>query len=159
MMVLSLALLALPACDEGDDGDELAEESEESGDTDTDTDTDADTTAETDTAETDTDGKDTDDGEDTGELMGCAAIASEDACVNEAGCAPVLGNPLVDDGSGGLCIMAAEEFVGCASTNELCPGTGKTLCGDGDSLWRTTGCVPGNVNTCEAPLEITGACA
>ena len=156
MMVLSLALLALPACDEGDDGDELAEESEESGDTDTDTD--ADTTADTDTA-ADTDGKDTDDGEDTGELMGCAAIASEDACVNEAGCAPVLGNPLVDDGSGGLCIMAAEEFVGCASTTELCPGTGKTLCGDGDSLWRTTGCVPGNVNACEAPLEITGACA
>jgi hypothetical protein len=30
---------------------------------------------------------------------------------------------------------------------------------DGESVWRTTGCVPGNLTPCEAPGEITGTCS
>jgi hypothetical protein len=152
--VMTLGLLSFaPACD-GEDGDEQAGE----------------TTGETETGDADTgfaDGGDGDgdgdagdgDGEigDTGELMGCAALLSEEECLGELGCGPVRGNLVIDDGNGGWCTESEEQFIGCASSTELCPMLTKTLCGD-DAVWRTTGCVPGNLTICEPPGEITGTC-
>jgi hypothetical protein len=154
-MTLGLLLSFAPACDSEDGDDDQAGETETSGDGDGDGDGDI--------GDGDGDGGDGDgdigDGDgDTGELMGCAALLTEADCLGELGCGPVRGNLLVDDGEGGWCTEADEMFIGCASSAELCPMLGKTLC-DGESVWRTTGCVPGNLTPCEAPGEITGTCS
>jgi hypothetical protein len=138
------------ACDDGDDGSD-----EQVGDGDTTGDGDGDGDPSTGDGDGDTNG---DFGSDDGELMGCALNESAADCMAEAGCSPVLGKPLVDDGNGGWCTdAAAEEYIGCASGSELCPALGKTLC-DGDDIWRTTACVPDNLDVCDAPGEITGDC-
>lgn len=146
-MTLGLALLCAPACDEGDDGGDDVLDGDTTGDGDGDATGDGDGDS----------GGDKGDSGDTGELMGCAAIASEAECVAEAGCGPVRGNMLVEDGEGSWCTDAEEEFIGCASSGELCPMLTKTLC-DGENVWRTTGCVPGNLSACEAPGEVSGPC-
>lgn len=153
-MTLGLLLAFAPACDE-DNGDDAADE-ETSGDGDGDGD------GEAETGDGDGDGGDGDgdggDGDgDTGELMGCAALTTEADCMAMLGCGPVRGFLLVEDGEGAWCTEAEEQFIGCASSGELCPMLTKTLCG-GDSMWRTTGCVPDNLMACEAPGEITGTC-
>lgn len=156
-MTFGLLLSFATACD-GDDGDEQAGET--SGDADAETgDGDGDP-GDGDGEPGDGDGEagDGDGDGDTGELTGCAALMTEADCQNELGCGVVHGNLLVEDGMGGWCTEAEEMFIGCASSNELCPMLGKTLCGD-DAVYRTTGCVPGNLTPCEPPGEITGACS
>ena len=133
-LILGLALALTSACD-GDDGDDSANSDTETGDGD----------------------GDPGDGDGEPVLMGCGAIMDSQGCLDEPGCAPVFGNELVDDGDGGYCTSAEEGFVGCANASELCPMLGKTLC-DGDTIWRTTSCVPDNVTPCEAPGEISGPC-
>jgi hypothetical protein len=151
-ITLGLLLSFAPACDE-DNGDEQADETSGEGDGDGDGgDGDGDAS---DAGDGDGEGGDGDG--DTGELMGCAALTTEADCLNELGCGPVRGYLLVEDGAGGFCTDAEEQFIGCASSGELCPMLGKTLC-DGETMWRTTGCVPGNLTPCEAPGDITGAC-
>jgi len=142
---LGLGLLAISACDgEDEGGDPIAETGGEQDTTET-------------GAEGDGDGDPETGGETTGELMGCALIDSADTCQSEPGCGPIMGNLLVDDGDGGLCTEAEQQFIGCANTSELCPPLPKTLC-EGETVWRTTGCVPDNLTPCEAPAEISGSC-
>jgi hypothetical protein len=152
-MTFGLLLSFAPACD-GDDGDDQAGETSGDGET---GDGDGDS-GDGDGDSGDGDGDSGDGDGDTGELTGCAALLTEADCQNELGCGPVRGNLLVEDGNGGWCTEAEEMFIGCASSGELCPMLGKTLCSD-DAMWRTTGCVPGNLTPCEAPGEITGACS
>ncbi len=152
-MTFGLLLSFAPACD-GDDGDDQAGETSGDGDTDG-------GDGDGDGGDGDGDGGDGDgdggDGDgDTGELTGCAALTTEADCLAMLGCGPVRGNLLVEDGDG-WCTESEEQFIGCASSAELCPMLGKTLC-DGQSMWRTTGCVPDNLVPCEAPGEITGSC-
>jgi hypothetical protein len=158
-MTFGLLLSFAPACD-GDDGDDQAGETSGDGDSETGNgDGDGDTgDGDGDTGDGDGDSGDGDGDGDTGELMGCGALMTEAACLNELGCGPVRGNLLVEDGEGGWCTEAEEMFIGCASSADLCPMLGKTLCSD-DAMWRTTGCVPDNLTPCEAPGEITGACS
>jgi hypothetical protein len=155
VMTLGLLLAFAPAC-EGDDGDEQADETSGDGDA-GDGDGDA-GDGDGDAGDGDGDTGDGDGDGDTGELMGCAALMTEADCFNQVGCGPVRGNELIEDGNGGWCTDAVEQFIGCASTADLCPMLTKTLCGD-DTIWRTTGCVPGNLMPCENPGEITGACS
>jgi hypothetical protein len=157
VMTFGLLLSFAPACD-SDDGDDQAGETSGDGD-DTAGDGDGDEAigdGDGDAAEGFADDGDGD--ADTGELMGCAALTTEAECTGQLGCGPVRGNLLVDDGNGGWCTEAQEQFIGCASSDTLCPMLGKTLCGD-DEMWRTTGCVPGNLMPCEAPGTITGTCS
>lgn len=155
MLTFGLLLSFAPACDEDNNDDqadgETAEETAGDGDGDG-GDGDGD-----DTGDGDGDGDGGDGDGDTGELMGCGALMTEAECMAEAGCGVVRGNLLVEDGEGGWCTEAEEQFIGCASSAELCPMLGKTLC-DGDTMWRTTDCVPDNLTPCEAPGDITGAC-
>jgi hypothetical protein len=154
-MTFGLLLSFAPACD-GDDGDEQAGETSGDGET-----GDGDGDAETgDEAPGDSfgDAGDGDGDGDTGELTGCAALMTEAECLGQLGCGPVRGNLVVDDGNGGWCTEAEEQFIGCASSSDLCPMLSKTVCGD-DAMWRTTGCVPGNLMICEPPGEITGTCS
>jgi hypothetical protein len=148
VMTFGLLLSFAPACD-GDDGDDQAGETSGDGDGET-GDGDGDTG--------DGDGDSGDGDGDTGELMGCGALMTEADCLNELGCGPVRGNLLVEDGNGGWCTESEEMFIGCASSQDLCPMLGKTLCDDA-TMWRTTGCVPDNLTPCEAPGTITGACS
>ncbi|PRP92858.1 hypothetical protein ENSA5_46900 [Enhygromyxa salina] len=155
-MTLGLALLLAPGCDGEDVGDADADADAESGDGDT----------EDDAGDGDGDGEDDDtggaktgdgDGDGDGELMGCALLSTEADCLAESGCGPVYGNALVDDGDEGWCTLPDEVFIGCASSSNLCPTLGKTLCGE-TSVWYTTGCVPDNLTPCETPGGISGAC-
>ena len=161
-MTFGLLLSFAPACDEDSNDDQAGETGGDgetgdgdgdgnSGDGDGDSgDGDGDSEGNDDFGMGDGDG-------DTGELMGCAALTTEAACMGMLGCGVVRGNLLVEDGEGGWCTEAEEEFIGCAGSGELCPMLPKTLC-DGESVWRTTGCVPGNLTPCEAPGDITGDC-
>ena len=145
-MVVGVSLLLAPGCDEGDDG--LNEDVLGEGD--------------------EGDGEDERDEQET-ELTGCALNLTIADCMAELDCAPIYGEALLDDSKGGLCTQAVPEFLGCASTLELCVGDGKTPCEDpcpsygqtvceGDSYWRMTSCLPGNLRLCETPGEITGEC-
>jgi hypothetical protein len=146
--VFGIGLLIASGCDDGDDNST----DDEAGDGD------GDGTGEGDgDGDGDGDGGDKGDFGEGGELEGCALHESEADCMAEAGCAAVYGKALADDGSGGWCTMTPEEFIGCASSADLCPALGKILCA-GDSYWRTTGCVPDSLDVCEAPGEITGDC-
>lgn len=153
--VFGIGLLLAPGCDDGDDGssDEAGDGDGETGEGDGDGDADGEGDGDGDTAG---DGDSGDFG-DSGQLEGCAVHETEADCMAEAGCAPVYGKALTDDGNGGWCTTTPEEYIGCASSTELCPALGKTLC-DGDSYWRTTGCVPDSLDVCENPGEITGDC-
>lgn len=152
-LLFSLALL--PACLAEDDGDdEIA---------DTNADTDTGTGEGGDKASTETGGTEagpltTDDGGDFGSdggLSGCAANLVEDECVAAAGCNPVYGELLVEEGDSWC--TGPEEFIGCVKAGDLCPPLSKVLC-DGDQLWQTSECVPDNVMVCEAPGDVTGPC-
>ena len=147
---IGLGSIAVSACAADDDGDDpIADTS--GGESET-------TLGIAEGGDGDGDGEaETDDTAETGELMGCAAIDDADACLAEPGCGPTMGTLLMEDGEGGVCIAAEDDFVGCASTSELCPPLPKTLCGEG-TMWQTNGCVPGNVTPCEAPAEISGPC-
>lgn len=158
--MLAVVLSLASACDDGDDGNNDNEAGDGDG-TAGDGDGDKDPTG-------DGDGDATGDGDPTGaemggdfgeggELMGCALHETAEDCMAAADCAVVNGKPLVDDGNGSWCTETTEEFIGCASAADLCPALGKTLC-DGDNYWRTTACVPDNLDVCEAPGEITGDC-
>jgi hypothetical protein len=152
LLSLSLALLWLPAC-EGESNDDGLGGDESSGDGDGDGDGDP-------TSTSDTIGKEpeTGDGDGDGGLLGCAALTTADACGDMLGCAPIYGNSLVADGPDSWCTSVEEEFIGCASSDQLCPPLIKTLCAD-EGVWTTTGCVPDNLVPCEPPGEITGVCA
>ena len=159
VLVFGVAVLLASACDDGDDGskdDEVGDgdgDGDEAGDGDGDGDIDP-----TGDGDGDTSGdKGGDFGGDDGPLEGCAAHETAADCQAQADCSPVYGKPLIDDGDGGWCTMSTEEFIGCASSKDLCPGIGKTLC-DGDEYWRTTACVPDNLDVCDAPGDITGDC-
>jgi hypothetical protein len=161
-MITSLLTLAMPlalaACDGDDDGgDEAADsgsESETGGETDEGDET---------LGRTDADvGADSMDGSDfgeaeSGEPTGCAALTSETDCNAMQGCASVHGNAILDDGQGGWCTAADDEFIGCVETGNLCPPLPKTLCG-GEQMWTTTDCVPENLMVCDPPGDITGPC-
>jgi hypothetical protein len=152
--VFGIGLLLAPGCDDGDDGSgDDAGDGDGDGTGEGDGDGDKDPTGDGDgDGDTNGDFADTDD-----ELEGCALNETEADCMAEAGCATVFGKALADDGNGGWCTTTPEEFIGCASSSDLCPSLSKTLC-DGESYWRTTACVPDNLDVCEAPGEITGDC-
>jgi hypothetical protein len=153
VMTFGLLLSFAPAC-EGEDGDEQAAETSGDGDGDGDP-----GDGDGDPGDGDPGDGDPGDGDgDTGELTGCAALLTEAECQGMLGCGVVRGNAVVDDGNGGWCTEAEEEFIGCASSADLCPMLSKTLCGE-DGIWRTTGCVPDNLVLCEPPGEITGVCS
>ena len=157
LALLSLtAALLLPACDEGEPPDDDIGESSGEGDGD------GDDTAATFGVDSRGDGQEegsgAEEGEsDSGELFGCAALDSEADCQADAQCTPVLGLPLVDDGAGGLCELPDDDFIGCVSINQLCPGGTKTVC-VGDTSWSTQGCVPDNAALCEPEGELSGPC-
>jgi hypothetical protein len=160
VMTFGLLLSFAPAC-EGEDGDEQADETSGDGDGDP-----GDGDGDGDPGDGDPGDGDPGNGEGFAEgdgdgdngLTGCAALTTEAECLDQLGCGVVRGNLLVEDGNGGWCTEAEEQFIGCASSTELCPMLSKTLCGE-DAIWRTTGCVPGNLMLCEPPGEITGTCS
>ena len=152
--VFAIGLLLAPGCDDGDDGSDEAGDGD--GDTTGDGDGDGDPTGDGD-GEPATDDDNGDFADTDEEPTGCAVHEAEADCMAETGCAPVYGNALADDGNGGWCTTSPEEYIGCASTADLCPSLSKILCDD-ETYWRTTGCVPGNVEVCEAPGEVTGEC-
>lgn len=134
VMIFGVSLLCATGCDKGDDPSDEARVGADDGDV------------------------------SANELIGCALNETVGDCMAELGCAPVFGQPLLEDLDGAWCTETAEQFIGCASTLDLCPGkTGceelcpsidQTLC-DGDSYWRAPGCVPDNLAPCEVPGEIT----
>lgn len=156
--VFGVAVLLSSGCD-GDDGSKNDEVGDGDGDGDETGDGDGDPSSGDGDGNPDTgDDKGTDFGsDDEGQLEGCAVHESADDCLAEAGCSPVYGKPLIDTGKGEWCTMSSDEYIGCVSSSVLCPGFDKTLC-DGDQYWRTSACVPDNVEVCDAPGEITGAC-
>ena len=153
VLMFGAALLLVPACDSGDDSDKHAEDDSSTGDDDGDP--------------GDGDGDPTGDGDGdfdipgdvggTGQLDGCAAHRQAGDCVTAPGCAVVYGQPLVDEGDGAWCTVAADEFIGCVDGADLCPGVAKTLC-DGVGYWRTTACVPDNLDVCDPPGHLSGPC-
>ncbi|PRQ06309.1 hypothetical protein [Enhygromyxa salina] len=146
-----MALLVAPACDEGDDGsDEQAASTEGDGDGDGDGDGESGGKHEGD--------GDTSESETTGELMGCAVHETQAACMAEAGCGAIFGNPVVEDGEGSYCTQSEKTYIGCVFAGDLCPMLPNILCSE-DAVWTSSGCVPENVMICESPGEITGACA
>jgi hypothetical protein len=155
--MLGAALLLAPACDSGDDSDEQAEDDGSTGDGDGDGDGDP-GDGDGDPGDGDGDREPTGDGDgDTGQLEGCAVHLDAGDCQTAPGCTPVFGQPLVDEGDGAWCTAAADEFIGCVDGSELCPGFAKTLC-DGDGYWRTNACVPDNLDVCDPPGDLSGAC-
>lgn len=145
-MTLGLALIVVPACDEGDEGGE-----DEAAGTETGTETDGDGDGDGDS------GKAEGDGDTTGELMGCALHETADACLAEAGCGVVVGYQVVEDGQGNYCTQSEKAYIGCVFTGDLCPMLPNILC-SGDEVWSSSGCVPDNATICESPGEITGVC-
>jgi hypothetical protein len=166
MVLTSTIVVGLAACDGDDDGGDGVAEDAEAGETFDRTDadvgeSDGETTFDRTDAEVgDSDGGDLGEGAstDTGELTGCAALASEDECIGTQGCAAVLGNAIVQDGRESWCTMADAQYIGCVETSNLCPPLTKVLCA-GDEMWSTTDCVPDNLMVCEAPGTISGTCA
>ncbi len=156
----ALSLAFVLACDgDSDDGGDEAAETGESGD-------ESDTTMTGGKVDDDTLGpldEDTlgdfgDDAstEDTG-LTGCAVHEVEADCIAAAGCNPVHGIAVIDDGQGGWCTVPEERYIGCVDADSLCPPGMKTLCGEGE-VFQTSECVPDNLSACEAPGDISGPC-
>ncbi|MFO7562785.1 MAG: hypothetical protein R6X02_09105 [Enhygromyxa sp.] len=161
-VVFGVAMLLATGCDEGDEGPNDGAGDSETGDSETgdsetgDGDGDIDPPGDGDPDTGDDTGGDVG-GDEGGEPQGCASYETVGDCVAQAECSPIFGKPLIDEGDGSWCTKASEEFIGCASASDLCPGIGKTLC-DGVEYWRTSACVPDNLEVCDAPGDITGSC-